>query len=262
MSRAAKRRLGLALEIGVPLLVVLAWWVWSAGSANLYYPPLSDILTAFKNVWLFDRVGSDVVPSLARLLSGYAIAVLLGVGVGVALGLSRPARRAATPLVDFLRAIPPPALIPLGIVVLGVGNTSKIAIIAFVCVWPILLNAIDGAASVEPVRLETARVFGLGRWEKIRTIVLPSAAPRIFAGMRTSLAAALILMVISEMVSSTNGIGFFVLSAQRTFALTDMWAGILLLGLLGYLLNLALSLLERRVLSWYRGERASARDAS
>ena len=88
--------------------------------------------------------------------------------------------------------------------------------------------------------------------------MLPAASPQIFAGMRTSLSLALILMVISEMVASTNGIGFFVLQSQRSFAIPEMWAGILLLGLLGYALNLIFMLVERRVLAWHRGARASA----
>ncbi len=105
---------------------------------------------------------------------------------------------------------------------------------------------------------ETARSYGIPRGQVVRRVMLPAATPQIFAGMRTSLSLALILMVISEMVASTNGIGFFVLQSQRSFAIPEMWSGILLLGLLGYLLNVAFVLIERRVLAWHRGARASA----
>jgi ABC-type nitrate/sulfonate/bicarbonate transport system permease component len=189
---------------------------------------------------------------------GLLIALAVAVAAGFVLGLSRTARRAADPVVEFLRAIPPPALIPFGIVVLGVDTGMKVFIIAMVCVWPVLLNTIDGVCGIDPTLTETARSYGISRADRLRHVVLPAALPQIFAGVRTSLSLALILMVISEMVASTNGIGYFVLQSQRTFAIPDMWSGIILLGLLGYLLNVGLTLIERVALRWHRGARASA----
>jgi ABC-type nitrate/sulfonate/bicarbonate transport system permease component len=246
------------LEVTVPLALLVLWGVWSNGSDTYYFPPLTDILSTFADTWLFERVGSDVVPSLERLGAGYAIACVAGIAVGLALGQSPTVRRAVDPVVQFLRAIPPPALLPFGILVLGVGASMKIFIIAFVCVWPVLLNAIDGVAGVEPVLRDTSRVYGIGRRDTLLRIMLPAAAPQIFAGMRTSLSLAIILMVISEMVASTNGIGYFVLQSQRSFAIEEMWSGILLLGILGYVLNAVFVLVERRVLRWHRGARVSA----
>jgi ABC-type nitrate/sulfonate/bicarbonate transport system permease component len=253
-----KRIAAPALEIAVPIALLALWAVWSASSDTFYFPPLTDILETFNDTWLFERVGSDVVPSLERLFLGYAIAVVVAVAVGIPLGLSPTARRATSPIVEFLRAIPPPALLPFAIVVLGVGNSGKVFLIAFVCLWPVLLNTIDGVTGIDPTLRETARVYGVGGRDRLRRIVLPAASPQIFAGMRTSLSLSLILMVISEMVASTNGIGFFVLQSQRSFAIPEMWSGILLLGLLGYALNLIFVLVERRVLAWHRGARASA----
>jgi ABC-type nitrate/sulfonate/bicarbonate transport system permease component len=252
------RALAVALEVTVPLLLLVLWGVWSSGSDTYYFPPLTEILQTFADTWLFERVGSDVVPSLTRLALGYGIACVVAVGAGLALGLSRPLRRATDPIVQFLRAIPPPALLPFGILVLGVGNSMKIFIIAFVCLWPVLLNTIDGVAGVDPTLRETARVYGIGTTDRIVRVTLPAAAPQIFAGMRTALSLALILMVISEMVASTNGIGYFVLQSQRSFAIPEMWSGILLLGILGYVLNAVFLLIERRVLRWHRSARASA----
>ena len=174
------------------------------------------------------------------------------------LGLSARARRAAAPIVEFLRAIPPPALLPFAILVVGVGASMKVFIIAFVCVWPILLNTIDGVTSVDPTLRDTTRVYGIPDRDRIWRVMLPAASPQIFAGLRTAVSLALILMVISEMVASTNGIGYFVLQSQRTFAIPEMWSGILLLGILGYVLNGGFVLLERRLLRWHRGARASA----
>jgi ABC-type nitrate/sulfonate/bicarbonate transport system permease component len=258
MRTRRRRAAELGLEIAVPIALLALWAAWSANTDTFYFPPLTEILTTFEETWLFERVGSDVVPSLVRLGLGYAIAVAVALAIGIPLGLSRVARRGASPIVEFLRAIPPPALLPFSIVVLGVGNAGKVFIIAFVCIWPVLLNTIDGITGIDPTLKDTARVYGVRGGQRLRRIVLPAAAPQIFAGMRTSLSLALILMVISEMVASTDGIGFFVLQSQRSFAIPEMWSGILLLGLLGYLLNVVFLLVERRVLAWHRGARASA----
>ena len=258
MMAGRRRWLEAGLEVTVPILALVIWGLWSAASDKYYYPPLTEIASTFADTWLFERVGSDVVPSLVRMGLGFAIAVVVGVALGLLLGLSRRARRAAAPIVEFLRAIPPPALLPFAILVIGVGDSMKVSIIAFVCLWPILLNTIDGVTGVDPTLDETTRVYGVSWQDRLWRVMLPAASPQIFAGMRTSLSLALILMVISEMVASTNGIGYFVLQSQRTFAIPEMWSGILLLGILGYVLNGALVLVEKRVLGWHRGARASA----
>jgi ABC-type nitrate/sulfonate/bicarbonate transport system permease component len=258
MRLSARSIVAIVLEVTVPSAVVAAWWIWSTRSGNLYVPPLPDILDAFRRDWLFDRVETDVLPSLKRLGIGYAIATVLGILAGTLLGLSQALGRAAAPIVNFLRSIPPPALIPFGIVVIGVGDSAKIFLIAFVCVWPILLNTIDGVAGVEPTVVDTARSYRLRARDRLLRVVLPAASPQIAAGMRTSLSLSIIMMVISEMVASTNGVGYFIVEAQRTFALPEMWAGMLLLGILGYTLNLVFALAERRVLRWHRGARARA----
>ncbi|WP_129670018.1 ABC transporter permease [Phytoactinopolyspora endophytica] len=252
------RILGVGLEIAVPIGALALWAALTRDGSSFYFPPLLDIFRTFQETWLFAGMGTDVVPSLSRLLSGYAIAVVAGVVVGVALGSSHPLRRMVDPVVQFLRAIPPPVLIPAGILVLGVNSTMKVALIAFVCLWPILLNTIDGVGGVDPTLRETARSFQIPRRDRLFRVVLPSAAPQIFAGARVSLALAVIMMVVSEMVASTNGIGYFVLQSQRTYAITEMWSGILLLAILGYVLNALFLLVERRALRWHRGARTGS----
>ena len=137
----------------------------------------------------------------------------------------------------------------------------KVFVIVAGCVWPILLNTIDGVRGVEPTMLEMSRSYGVSRLRSWGQVLLPAALPQIFSGLRAALSIALILMVISEMVASTNGIGFFVLNAQRTFAIPEMWSGIILLGVLGYSLNGLLVLVERRILRWHRGFRSSQLEA-
>jgi ABC-type nitrate/sulfonate/bicarbonate transport system permease component len=258
MSARTRRIAELAVEIAVPLVIVAVLFAWTAGKPTFYFPPLSDVFDRFANTWVFERFGSDAWPSLRRMFLGYAIAIAIAIAAGTALGSSPTLRRATAPIVEFLRSIPPPALIPFAIVVIGIGDDMKVFIIAFVCLWPVLLNTIDGINGIDPTLKDTARVYGISGRDKLLRVTLPAASPQIFAGMRLSLSLALILMVISEMVASTNGIGFFVLQSQRSFAIPEMWSGILLLGILGYVFNLAFMIVERRVLSWHRGARASS----
>jgi ABC-type nitrate/sulfonate/bicarbonate transport system permease component len=258
MSPRTRRVAELALEIAVPIAIVAVLWAWTSQSDTFYYPPLPDVFERFADNWIFERFGSDVWPSLRRMFIGYFAAVLIAIVVGTALGSSRTLRRATSPIVEFLRSIPPPALLPFAIVVIGVGDDMKIFIIAFVCLWPVLLNTIDGINGIDPTLKDIARVYGISGRDRLLRMTLPAASPQIFAGMRLSLSLAVILMVISEMVASTNGIGFFVLQSQRSFAIPEMWSGILLLGILGYVLNLIFVIAERRILAWHRGAKASA----
>jgi ABC-type nitrate/sulfonate/bicarbonate transport system permease component len=244
-------------SLAVPALLVALWWVLSSGSTSPFFPPLRDILEAFRTNWLFGRLDTDVVPSLLRMLAGYAIALALGIAIGLPLGLVTLLRSAFEPVVEYLRALPVVALIPLFIVVTGIGDLTKVLVIALGAVWPILLNTQDGVGSVEPELRLMAVAYRLTLWQRIWRIVLPSALPQIFAGARTALAISFIVMVISEMLAATNGIGYFVLQSQSSFAITDMWSGIILLGVLGYLFNLLFLAVQHRVLRWHTGYRAS-----
>jgi ABC-type nitrate/sulfonate/bicarbonate transport system permease component len=246
------RTVGLVLELGTPLAAVALLAIWTERQQSYYYPPLSEVLASFADAWLFERVASDALPSLGRMAAGLAIAVATGVPLGLVLGRMPRLRRAAVPIIELSRAIPPPALLPAAIVTIGVGDSMKIFLIAFVCVWPVLLNAVDGAAGLDPAFEDTVRAYGVRRHDFWLRVVLPAAAPQILAGIRVAVSLALIVMVISEMVASTNGIGHFVLYSQRTFAITDMWSGILLLGILGYGLNALLGSIDRRVVRWHR----------
>jgi ABC-type nitrate/sulfonate/bicarbonate transport system permease component len=248
----------LAAEIAVPVAIVVAWQAWAATADNRFFPPPSSILADFQDLWLFSQFGSDVVPSLMRILLGFAIAAVLGVVIGVPLGLSLWARKFAMPHVEYWRAMPPPALLPISVILLhSIGNLQKVTFIAFFCLFPVMLNTIDGVRGIDPTMLETARSYGIPRREMVRRIVLPAASPQISAGMRTSLSLAVIIMVVAEYFSSTNGVGYVLLISKNTLELGPMWAAILLIGLIGYLLNLAYLLVERRVLAWHRGWRAA-----
>jgi ABC-type nitrate/sulfonate/bicarbonate transport system permease component len=249
----------IAAELAVPIAILVAWQVWTTRANDPMFPRLSTILVEFREMWLFSQFELHVVPSLTRILAGFGIAVLLGVLLGIPLGLSRWGRLLAMPHVEWWRAMPPPALLPISVVLLhSIENRQKIAFIAFFCLFPILLNTIDGVRGIDPTLIETARSYGVGRLARIRRVVLPAALPQIFAGLRTSLSLAVIMMVLTEYFSSTSGVGYVLLISKNTFQLAPMWAAILLIGLLGYLLNVLLLLVERRVLRWHRGWRAVA----
>ncbi|MFE7275520.1 ABC transporter permease [Streptomyces sp. NPDC057623] len=251
--------LRLLLVVALPLVLVAVWWAASDGSKDPFWPPLRTIVDTFPDVWTADRLRADVVPSLLRLLGGCATAAVAGVALGTVIGSYRGVRAVCEPVLEFLRAVPPPVLIPVIMLFAGIGDTMKVVVIASGCVWPILLNTVEGVRAVDPVMLETARSYGVTGIARLRHLVLPSASPQIFAGLRQALSIGIILMVISEMFAANNGIGFTVVQFQRSFAIPDMWTGILVLGLLGFLLSVVFQLVERRVLGWYRGLRATTR---
>lgn len=239
--------------------LIALWWVLSRHSTSPYYPPLSQIVSELRKVWFFHGIVHDVAPSVEHLVIGYALAAVGGIALGALFWRVRVARESLSPIVYFLYVLPAPILLPAFIVLLGIGSSMKIAIIAFASVWPVLFNTVDGMESVDAVKLDAARSLGLSRGQTMRSIVLPGASPQIAAGLRNSLQVAILLMIVSEMVASTSGIGYFILNAQQSFESVDMWSGILVLGILGSLLNLAFVGVERWALSWYYGERAQQR---
>jgi len=245
--------------LALPIVLLAVWWVASAGSTDYFWPPLSKILEVFPETWNADRLTGDVLPSLTMLVVGYLLALVLGTALGTAIGLSHTARALLEPTLEFFRAVPPPVLVPVIMLFAGIGDTMKIIVIAAGCVWPVLLNTVEGVRAVDPVMAETARSYGIKGAARLREVVLPSASPQIFAGLRQALSIGIILMVISEMFAAGNGLGFTIVQFQRSFAIPGMWTGILLLGLLGFVLSVLFQLVERRVLGWYHGLRDAGR---
>ncbi|HEX2375695.1 MAG TPA: ABC transporter permease subunit [Actinomycetota bacterium] len=261
MTAAAAARRAL-LAAGLPLALLTLWWVVSADSQSFYLPPLREILETFASVWLGPRLVDDVLPSVLRLLAGFALATVLGVGLGVVVGSSRRLRATLEPVLEFLRAIPPPVLVPIFILVAGIGTTMKVLVIVSGCVWPILLNTVEGVRARDEVLEDTCRAYGIRGAARLRHLVLRAASPQIVTGMRQALSIGIILMVISEMFAASSGLGFTIIQFQRGFAIPEMWSGVLLLGLLGVALSLGFRVFERQVLSWYHGPRRAQRGPS
>jgi ABC-type nitrate/sulfonate/bicarbonate transport system permease component len=249
----------LLFALALPAVLVALWWLASDGSTDVYWPPLRTILNAFPDVWTGDRLRADVLPSVLRLLAGYATAAVAGIALGTVIGSYRRVRAVCEPVLEFLRAVPPPVLVPVIMLFAGIGDTMKIVVIASGCVWPVLLNTVEGVRAVDSVMADTARSYGITGAARLRTVVLRSASPQIFAGLRQALSIGIILMVISEMFAASDGLGFAIVQFQRGFAIPDMWTGILVLGLLGFVLSVVFQVVERRMLGWYHGLRASTR---
>lgn len=252
------------LRWAVLIAGVSAWESLARWKQSPFFPPPSAIVSRMHELWfsgpathLFltgDATG-NILPSLGRILAGMAIATAFAVPAGVAIGRSSVAAGYLEPIFHFARAIPPVALAPVFIVLFKLGSQMELATIVFGTVWPILLNTADGARSVDPLQVDTARAFRLSPAQRLFWFIVPGAMPKIFSGLRLSLSIALILMVFSELVGSRNGIGYELGNASSSFDLLTMWSGIVLLGMLGYVLNLLLLAVERRVLAWHRGAR-------
>jgi ABC-type nitrate/sulfonate/bicarbonate transport system permease component len=244
-------------RLWIPIVALVLWEVATRHFDNLYFPSPSAIARTMHEQWFSGPIDhvfltteaiGTIFPSLARMFGGWLLAAVCGITLGVALGRSRNALDYADPLLHFGRTLPPPALIPLFIALFKIGTTMQVATIVFGVIWPILINSIEGARRVNQVQIDTARVFCVTGLRRLFFLILPSAAPKIVAGLRLSLSISLILMVVSELIGSTNGIGFQMQNAQREFDFPVMWSCIVLLGALGYLLNVTLISLERRLL--------------
>jgi ABC-type nitrate/sulfonate/bicarbonate transport system permease component len=240
------------------VLIALLLVLWELSSARgwvsaLSWPRMTAILSTLGSLFFSGELLAELWPSLWRMFVGYFIGISLGVLVGLMMGASRLVYYALEPLTEILRPIPSPAYVPIAILFLGIDDEMKIFMISFATFFPVLLNTYSGVRSVDPVQLQTARTFGVKGRKLLWQIVLPSASPYIFTGMRVSLAIALIVMVISEMVAASNGIGYFVLAAQRGFKIREMFAGVVTLAVIGYALNRIFLAIENRVLAWHHG---------
>ncbi len=264
LPAAARRRLprwldGLLEAVGLPLVLLGVWALSALVAPNNRFPAPWRIAEAFVDTWLGESFVVDVLPSLGRLAAGIVVAILVGVALGLLVGSVRWLREYLEPAFEFLRAVPPPLLVPILTLLLGRGDETKVAVIVAGAMWPVLLNTIEGVRAVDAVQRETATSYQLSAAQRIRFLILPSAAPQILAGVRQSLSIALILMVISEMWLTSSGLGNRILFFQQNFMIPEMWSGIVLLGLVGVALAVLFQLAERWVLGWYRGLKETER---
>jgi len=240
------------------VVCVLVWQALTAYYDDTYFPTPVEIVRKMHELWFSGPAGhlfltkvaiDDILPSLGRLLGGWAIGGVIGAVLGMLLGRSKTGLDYAGAVINFGRALPAPALLPVFLVLFKIGTPVQLATIVFGVVWPVLLNTVQGAQSIDQVQLDTARAFGIRPVRRLRSVVLPATLPKIFSGLRIALGLSL---VISELVGATNGIGYQFQLASQSFDLPAVWAWIALLGILGNLLNWLFLIVERRVLSWHR----------
>ncbi|MFI0374125.1 ABC transporter permease [Actinomadura sp. 1N219] len=259
---------GALLRIAPVAVVILLWQVATVRAASPFFPPPADIVVRMRELWfsapvsdglLTGRFWSDTGPSLMRALSGWLLGAAIGVAFGLIAGRSTRAAGYVDPPVNFLRSLPKPALVPVFLLVFGAGDAMRIGMITFGCIWPVLLNTMQGVRSVDPMYLQTVSAFRIPARTRLARVIIPAALPKIVAGMRVTLSLSLILMVLSEWLLADSGLGHFLINAQRTFEVIDVWAAIVLLGLLGYGLNVLFLATERRVLAWHRNVSSGGR---
>ena len=230
-------------------------WAWKlAADAKLVNPlwfPGPD--RSFSKLWEWITTGSLWSPlwqTVWRMFAGWLLACLVGITIGAAIASSALARRLLQPTAEFLRPLPASAILPPAILVLGFSDAMIVFVVAFGCVWPVLLGAIHGFGSLDQRLTEVSRLLNVSPWERAWKFQLPNALPDVFAGMRVSIAIALIVTVASEMLSSQPGVGYLMLVAARAFRSADIFAGIIVLGVLGFLTNYATQKLEDWLLRW------------
>lgn len=247
----------------VPVVLVLAWWLASMSPTKGLFiaSPVATVHRMFQDflssnpahLFLGANVWQNMVPSLWRAALGFWMALVIGVIVGIALGIQPVLGALFQPLVHLGRSLPTPALLGVFFLLFGTGDWPKVLLIAFGVIWPILFNTIDGVQSIGEGRAHVAKLYQIPRRDVLLRILLPGAAPKIFAGARVALSLSLIMMIISELQKSRNGLGYLLVNTQREFDYPGFWSVLLVLALLGIVLNLILVRIERRVLAWHEG---------
>jgi NitT/TauT family transport system permease protein len=188
--------------------------------------------------------------SLLRAGIGFGICCAVGIPLGVLIGMSRTVERYINSLFEIFRQLSPLSLLPVFILIFGIGEDTKILIVIWGAFWPIFMNTISGVRNTPPLLVRMARSMGAGRVEIIRNIILPSASPEIFTGIRMSASLSLVMLTAAEMVGANSGIGYLILYSQQVYKIPNMYGGIIMLALLGLVINFVLGRLEKRVLHW------------
>lgn len=234
--------------------VLLAVWELLARTIDgfaFYLPAFSTILSS---LWTLTRSGEiplHILQTLGRLFLGYACGILVGVPMGTLIGYARTLYTLSEPTLELLRPAPAVAIIPIAALILGLDMRMKVFVIAWAAFWPILLNAIDGVRSIDPILLETAHTYGYGGRTILRRIVLPAALPYMMAGLRLGLTISLILAIFVEIFTSGSGLGFLIVEYQAAIRIPEVYALVVTIALLGYLLNFGFVRVENRVIRWY-----------
>ena len=215
-----------------------------------FLPPLSEVLKAWWALVLDGELAQHIEASLVRSLSGFGLAILLAIPLGLLIGWYQPVATLLSPVLELFRNTAALALLPVFVLILGLGETSKIALILYGCSWPILLNTISGVRGVDPLLIKAARSMGLSSVRLFQKVVLPASVPTIFTGIRLAGAYSILILIAAELVGAKAGLGYLINYAQFNFDVPDMYAGIITISAIGLIVNQALVHLERRFSTW------------
>lgn len=247
-SRTGWRLNGVILVFGL-----LALWEASARlgwASSTSWPPVSAVFLSLFRGFVSGELPLLLASTLMRATAGYVIGCGLGIGFGLLLGSNRWSRYVLKPIIEVLRPIPAPAIVPPLILFLGVDNALKIFVISLACFFPVFLNTLGGVAAIDDVLLQTVRTFRMSARKTLLSVVLPASLPMIVAGMRTATGIALVVTVIAEMIAGSSGLGYYIMQMQYALKPEAMYAAVICLAATGYLLNRAVMIAEARFVPW------------
>jgi ABC-type nitrate/sulfonate/bicarbonate transport system permease component len=241
-------------SVGVTCLLVLGWQLVAdfSGIPPVFLPGPDRAWNAMVSGFSSGELLPLTEATVQRMIYGWVLASLAGIVIGAIIGSSKIAREYVAPMLELVRPVPVSAFMPVVIAIIGLSGGMILIVIALGAIWPVLLATVYGVSSVEPRLLEVSRTLRLNRMQTLWKIALPNSMPDILAGMRIGLTVSLVLAVIGEMLTSENGLGFHVLVAARAFRSADLFAGVILLGLIGLVSNVAVQEIERYLLRWKR----------
>lgn len=254
-TRWAALRVGRAAwKSGAIVLFLLLWefgpTYFASPATRVFLPPLHDVLLAWGGLVANGQLQDHVSASLTRSISGFSIAVVSAIVLGLLVAWYRALDSFLSPLLELFRNTAALALLPVFILLLGIGEISKISIVAFAAFFPVLLNTIAGVRTVDPLLIRAARSLGLSNLRLFHKVILPSAVPTIFTGIRMAGTSSILVLIAAEMVGAKAGLGYLIVNAQNSFLIPDMYAGILTVSLLGLGVNYLLVSLERHFSRW------------
>lgn len=248
LSKSGERRAVPPVRGLTPVVLLLAAWTLVGSADSFSYPPPGTWLA---QLWKLHQAGL-IVPALLGTLRTFAIGLALATCVGVMMGFlvgSIPLLdRALTPMMDFFRSLPPPAVISVILLIVGIGYSSALLMVTIGALWPVLLNTAAGVRSIPPLRSDVVRTLRLTRSEQLRKVMLPSLVPNIMLGVKVSVSVAFVVALFIEILGVTTGLGSLLANRQQRFDAAGTWGILFLIGICGYLLNAGIASLERRLL--------------
>lgn len=217
---------------------------------KVFLPPFSEVVTAWLTIAGNGQLWEHVSASLSRALAGLAVAIVASTPLGIAIAWYRPVAEFLNPLLELFRNTAALALLPVFILILGIGETSKVALVIYASSFPILLNTISGVRTVDPLLIKSARSLGLSPIRLFQKVILPAAVPTIFTGLRMAAASSILVLIAAEMVGAKAGLGYLITASQLNFQIPNMYAGIVTIALVGVVFNGILVAIEGRLSGW------------